>query len=182
MLFSEKTIRLKDGRSAFLRAPRPVEDAQELVDYLLITAQETEFVLRYPEECTLTAEDEQAFLQAANDSSHTCMIVCEVDGEVAGTCHLKCNSRLKIRHRAEVGIALRQKFWGLGIGTALFKELIALARERQVEQLELNYVEGNERARGLYEKMGFQAVAVHPNAFRLKDGSTRAEIRMIRQL
>lgn len=182
MLCSEKAIRLKDGRAALLRAPRPAEDAQAVVDYLLITARETEFVMRCPEECTQTVEEEQAYLQATNDSSDTYMIVCEVAGEVAGICHLKLNSRLKIRHRAEVGIALKQKFWRLGIGTALFEELIALARGQQVEQLELNCVEGNERARGLYEKMGFHAVAVIPDAFRLKDGSMRGEVHMIRRL
>lgn len=182
MLFPEKTILLKDSRTALLRAPRPREDAQAMIDYLAALSRETDFVLRNPEECNDTLEQEQAFLQACCDSEASCMIVCEVEGEVAGNCQLKLNTRMKVRHRAEVAIGLTQKFWGLGIGTALFEEMIALAHERGVEQLELTHVEGNDRAHGLYEKMGFHTAAVLPDAFRLRDGSSRGEVIMLRRL
>lgn len=49
-------------------------------------------------------------------------------------------------------------------------------------QMELEYVEGNSRARALYEKMGFRITGVRPNAIRLKDGTLLNEYTMIREI
>ncbi len=75
---------------------------------------------------------------------------------------------------------MRQKFWGLGIGTALLRELIGEAERRGVRQTELDVVAENRRARRLYEKMGFRAVATLPAAIRFTDGSLHDEIHMMR--
>ena len=64
----------------------------------------------------------------------------------------------------------------------MFNLMIELARERQVLQLELDVFEGNGRARGLYEKMGFHVVGEKPNAVRRKDGTMLKEYSMVREL
>ena len=175
MLFEEKAIRLKDGRNAVLRAPR-AEDAAAMVQWLRDTSAETEFLLRCPEEVTMTAEQEVAFFERLAVSPDHMMIVCEVDGCIAGNCDISFNRRIKTRHRASVAIALAKEYWNLGIGTAMMSELIAAACAREgVEQLELEFIEGNARARALYEKMGFRVVGMRPDAFRLGDGSLRHE-------
>ncbi|MBQ2957864.1 MAG: GNAT family N-acetyltransferase [Clostridia bacterium] len=181
MLFHSKNITLKDGTQALLRSPR-IEDAQSLLDYLKTTAGETEFVLKYPEECTMTVEQEERFIQSINDSPTNIMIVCEIDGRIAGNCSMSIGGRMKIRHRGSVAIALYQEFWGRGIGTKLFEALIAIGREKGLLQLELEFLEGNERGRALYEKMGFEVVAVKPDAYCLKDGSLRKEYMMMKKL
>ena len=56
------------------------------------------------------------------------------------------------------------------------------ARERGVLQLELEFIEGNSRARALYEKCGFRIVGVHPDAFRMLDDSLKNEYLMIKKL
>ncbi len=60
MLFEKKEITLKNGEKAILRAPRR-EDGAEMSEYLRTMSSETEFVIRYPEECTETAESEGEF-------------------------------------------------------------------------------------------------------------------------
>ena len=180
MFFEAKTIILKDGRTAILRAPTQA-DAAPMVEWLRQTAGETDFILRTPEEVTMTAEQEAAFFQRLNDSPFDMMIVCEVNGEVAGNCHLSFNGKLKTRHRCSVAIGLTKKFWNLGIGSAMFREMIAVAEQREgVIQMELDFIEGNSRARALYEKMGFRIVGVRPNGIRLKDGTLLNEYSMIR--
>ena len=175
MEFAPQTIILKDGRSAILRSPDPAGDAADLVQYLYDTAADTPYVLRCPEEITMTLEGEERFLEAVVDSMGDCMILCEVDGRIAGNCHLRFNGRIKTRHRCEVAIALRKEFWGLGIGTEMFRAMIALAEAREgVTVMELEFIEGNARARGLYEKMGFRIVGMHPDAIRQPDGSLLA--------
>ena len=84
----------------------------------------------------------------------------------------------KTRHRAVVALCVRQSCWGLGVGTALFTALMELARQRGVEISVLAVVEGNDRARKLYEKFGFAIVCEKPRAYKLRDGSYRKEITM----
>lgn len=181
MLFKTKTVILKNGKEAILRSPTR-SDAAQMLDYMKKTSMETPFLLRTPDECTVTQEQEADFLQNINDCCHIVMIVCEIDGKMAGNCQLSCKTRVKNRHRAEVAIALLKDYWGLGIGTAMFEELIAIAKERNLMQLELEFMEGNDRARGLYEKMGFRIVAEKPNAFRLEDGTLLKEYYMVKPL
>ncbi len=172
MIFTPVTFTLKDGRSAILRSPDPVKDAADLVQYLYDTAADTPFVLRTPEEIRYTVEGEERFLRSVVESPNDCFIVCEVEGHIAGNCHLSFNTRVKTRHRTEVAIALRKAYWNNGIGTAMFEAMEGLARQREgVTVMELEFIEGNTRARSLYEKMGFRIVGWHPEAIRQVDGT-----------
>lgn len=49
-------------------------------------------------------------------------------------------------------------------------------------QIELEFVEENNRARALYEKMGFKILGLTPNAIRLKDGTFLCEYKMIKEI
>lgn len=181
MRFSEKEITLKDGRTALLCSPTP-DMAALMLKYLKETCSETHFLMRTPEECDIPLEEEHAFLGGMLESQNAVMILCIVDGRIAGNCQISRNARVKNAHRGSVGIALYREFWGLGIGTAMFREMIALAECWGLMQLELEVIEGNDRAMGLYEKMGFQTVAATPNAVRLPDGTMLKEFLMIKTL
>lgn len=181
MLFTTKTIQLKNGATATFRSPTPGDSAQ-MLDFLKRTAGETEFMLRYPEECMTDVKAEEEFLTGICQSETSMMILCEIGGRIVGNCHLWYTPRIKLRHRGEVAIGLVQSCWGLGIGSAMFAEMIAQAKQWGLEFLTLTYIEGNDRAQGLYEKMGFREVARIPNAYRLKDGSMRQDITMMKTL
>ena len=181
MLFETKTILLNNGSAAIFRSPE-IADAAEMVDYLKSTAAETPYLMNYPEEITTTVEQEERYLQAARENPTETMIVCEIAGKIAGTCHLTRKSKNKNQHRGRIGIALLKPYWGMGIGTAMFRELIALGRQKGLEQLELEVFEGNERGIALYEKMGFHIAASVPNAIKLHDGTRWAEHIMVLEL
>lgn len=183
MIIKDIEYRLKDGRNALIRSPRD-EDIQGMLDYLYISAGETDFILRYPEECgKYTAEGEKALFDRINESDNEVMLVCLVEGKVAGNCQITWSKGLKTRHRASVAIALLSEFWNQGIGTRFLQELIHIAEEnKNIIQIELEFVEGNSRARALYEKMGFRITGVKPNAIRLKDGTLLNEYSMIREI
>ena len=130
----------------------------------------------------MDAVGEAAFLDGVLSSAEQVMPCCFVEGKMAGNAMLTMNSRIKTRHRGSVAVGLLKEYWGLGIGTALFEEMIAVAKNRGLSHLELDYIEGNDRARCLYEKMGFAEVARVPEVYRLKDGSFRASILMMKKL
>ena len=177
MIFDPKTITLKDGTNALLRSPAP-EDAAAMAEFITAAREETDFLLASPADSPVTLEAERQWIENSLRSPDELMIVCEINGQVAGNCQINFKSQHKVRHRAELAIGLRQKYWGNGIGTALFTELIAAARERGVTQLELTYVEGNDRGRALYEKMGFVPWGEQPDGVRQLDGTYRSLIHM----
>ena len=133
MIIDDVRFELKDGREAILRSPKE-EDVESTLEYLVISAGETDYILRYPEECgKYTAEGEKTLFEQKNPSPNEAMI--------------------------------------------------RLAESREgVMQIELEFVEGNARARHLYEKMGFRITGVHPNAIRLKDGTMLNEYTMIKEI
>jgi len=179
MRFTAKEITLKDGRRAILRAPEAA-DAAELIEFLRQATGETDYLLRKPAECDMTLAQETAFIEGLNASETDMMILCEVDGRIAGNCQVSRKKRLKSRHRGEIAIALLQEFWGLGIGTALMQAMIDQADDWGLMQLELEFIEGNARARALYEKMGFRIVALRPDAIKLASGKLLHEYIMVR--
>jgi len=181
MQFEPKEITLKGGTSALLRSPR-IEDAEALIEYLCAIAEETDYTLADPDERVITKEQEERFILSINNSPSSLMILCEIDGRIAGNCHLSIGGYRKISHRGSIAIALYRKYWNRGIGTAMMRELIALGRALGLHQLELDYIEGNDSGRALYEKMGFTPIAERPDAYRMKDGSLRKECMMIRKL
>lgn len=105
MLYPEKTILLKNGKTAILRSPVP-EDAAAMLAFLKNTAAETDNLIRYPEECLTDVKAEEDFLGSICQSETSMMILCEIDGEIIGNCHLWYTPRIKLRHRGEVAIAL----------------------------------------------------------------------------
>ena len=181
MYYPEKKLVLKDGRTALFTGPAP-EMAEEMVAFMKTTAGETPFLLRTPSECNFTVDGEAIYLRNLLESEHTVMIVCFVEGELAGNCQIARKAHLKNKHRGTVAIALLREYWGLGIGTAMFEEMLEIARGWGLAQVELEVIEGNERGIALYEKMGFETVAAIPDAIRLEDGTSLKEFTMAKKL
>lgn len=175
MKMQPKTITLKDGRTCTLRnATR--EDAQQMLDYLTTSAGETEFILRYPDEVTFTLEQEADILENSVNAEGTLMIVAEVDGVIAGNAGLNpMGNKYKLQHRAAFGIALMKEYWHLGIGTALTCEMISFAKKCGYEQVELEVVSENHRAKELYTRMGFVKYGERPFALKRRNGTYYSE-------
>ena len=178
MKYEPKTVILKDGSAALFRAPVP-EDAAAFLDFFNAVRSETDYLLSGPQDPMPTMEEERAWIENSLNSPDQMMIVCEIDGQIAGNCQIAFQPQAKTRHRASLAIALRQKYWSRGIGAAMFRELIAAARQRGVTQLELDYIEGNDRGRALYEKMGFRPWGELPNGVRQSDGTMRRLVYMV---
>lgn len=181
MIYEAKEIQLKNGVTALLRSPM-VSDAEQMVAYLKTVCTETPFLTREPEEADIPLDKEEKILQRIADSASDLMIACEIDGRIVGNANLNRMTMLRMRHRASIGVAIFQEYWGLGLGTAMFTELIRIAKELGIKQLELEVISGNDRAIGMYEKFGFTCVGTKPNAFCLRDGTMLSEVSMIKVL
>lgn len=172
MIFEDKKIILKDGTTAILKTPE-IKDAEMLLDSIKTASDETEFLSRTIEDWeSVTVESEENFIYNVRESQNTLFIACYVDGAIAGNCDITFKTGSKTSHIATVGIALQKKYWNIGIGSAMFKELMKAAEEHKgTEIVDLEMIEENNRAKALYEKFGFQIKSVKPNFFKLKDGT-----------
>ena len=182
MKLEERSVTLRDGTLALLRSPQP-SDAEPLNAYLRLTSGETHYMVRYPEECDQTLGAAQKRLQAMEDHERSFMLAAFLDGELVGNCGVnEISDRFKMRHRASLGISIKEKAGGLGLGKLLMEKALEQAKENGFEQVELGVFEDNPRARHLYEKLGFQEQGRTLRAFRLKDGTYRDEIQMVKFL
>lgn len=183
MIFEAKKITLKDGRAAVLKTPC-IEDAEKMLNFIKRSSGETDFLLRYPEEWDRwTVESEEQWVNSMRSSPNIIGIACYVDGEIAGNCEISFRGEIKTAHRATVAIAVLKKYWNLGIGSVMISELLCAVEARpDTEIVELEFLEGNDRAKALYEKYGFKIVGERPNAFKLKDGRLLKEYFMQKEL
>lgn len=98
-------------------------------------------------------------------------LVAEVEGQPAGCVTVEPLTG-RSRHIASLGIFVRRKHWGKGVGSALMDEAITLAKTLGCRKLMLGTTEGNERAINLYKKFGFQ-VETYIDEEAYVDGSWR---------
>lgn len=179
MRIAEEKITLKGGRALTLRSAEE-KDANTMLDYIKRTAEETHYLIRYPEEISIDLEREREIIRnnlEAEDSAWFTVF----DGEMAiGNCSIsRHRDHIKLRHRCDFAIALEQAYCNDGLGTTLMQKAIDKAREMGFEQMELGAYADNKRAIALYKKMGFEECGRTPKAFKLKDGTYIDEVNMI---
>lgn len=160
-----KVVKLKNGSECHLRSGMESDGEAVLANFIL-THEETDYLLTYPDENSLDVKSEGLFLKEKLESKNEIEIIAVVDNEVAGTAGIEAIGKAyKVRHRAEFGISIAKKFWRLGIGEALTKACIECAKEAGYIQLELNVVADNEKAVSLYNKVGFVEYGRNPKGF-----------------
>lgn len=160
-------ITLKDGRQCCLRNGTEA-DAEAARDCFILTHEQTDYLLTYPEETSgMDVRQEAQFLKDKTESANEIEILAEIDGKVVGMAGIECmGSQKKVRHRADFGVSIDQAYWGLGIGRALTRACIACAKKAGYDQIELTVVADNKHAIDLYLSEGFIEYGRNPKGFK----------------
>ena len=162
----EKMVILKNGQTCLLRNGTRADGAAALQNFNL-THEETDYLLTYPDESSMTAEQEADYLAEKEASPNETEICAVLDGVIVGTAGIAAVGRPeKVKHRAEFGISIAKAAWGLGIGRALTEACIECARQAGYAQLELDVVAENTAAMHLYQSVGFVEYGRNPKGFR----------------
>ena len=175
------SFEMKDGRICEIREIQ-VKDAAEAIEYLKTVMGESNFLCYYPEEITLTVEQEEKMIKSFNESEDILMIIAEFDGRLIASAKISRSKKMKMRHRGNVAITVLEEFWNLGIGKRMLLCLEDYAKEWGLTQIELDYFSGNKRGQILYEKLGFVKVGEIPEAYILKDGTRYNSIIMVKSI
>ena len=136
------------------------EDASAYLDFFRSVVSETDNLACSTKEVELmTVEDERAFISNIN-GSESFSIIAAVDDSICGSCDIRIQDRERLRHRAEMGIAVRKEYWGTGIAQHLLEEAIAEARRRGIRIISLTVRSDNKRAINFYKRNGFELSGV----------------------
>lgn len=156
-------------------------DAEAIIRLINQADAESAFMTREPGEFDVSLEAEQALL--AKQGSERAWFVAVDGGTVIGLVNLdRVHTRTRLRHRAVIGLVILRAYWSQGIGRRLMEQVIAWAKEQDIEQIELGVVAANVRAHGLYVRLGFVETGRLPHVFKYRDGTYADEIKMLLQL
>jgi RimJ/RimL family protein N-acetyltransferase len=145
-----------------IRPPRKADPAEAYRDFICELIDEEVFILidRKP-----TLEEERAWLAAKlkGISKGDQLFLTAWDGEVhAGNCEAR-RDLWKESGNVSIGLAVRKKYRGIGLGGKLLRETIRLAEKRfKPKNIYLRVFSDNKIAKSLYRKAGFRELAHFP--------------------
>jgi len=174
-----KTFIAKDGRTVTLRSPR-WDDLDDLTEFINSLIDEGAQITAYQK---VTREQEALWLgqQLADVEKGTkIIIVAEVDGGVIANSSFSKKTGYS-EHVGVLGIAIKNGYRDIGIGTELMNELILKAKDMGLKLLTLSVFESNDRARHVYEKVGFKETGRIPKEL-FKDGKYIDHTYMVKEL
>nr|MDO8099197.1 GNAT family protein [Candidatus Njordarchaeota archaeon] len=175
-----RVFKAKDGRKVILRALRwdDLDDAMEFANSLV--EEGAEIMLDQKQ----TREQEVDWLARALselEKGEKIYVAAEVDGKLVGNSHVSKPSARRQSHLGVLGIAIRDGYRDIGIGTEMMRILIDQSRKMGLKILILDMFADNGRARHVYEKVGFREVGRIPKGL-FNDGEYIDEIRMALEL
>lgn len=159
------------------------EDAAKLKEHRGATSAETYFMARYPEDGGFELDKIRCGVEDMRDSERSFTVSAFLADEMVGDLGVtSVRPHIKYLHRAYLGMSIRHEFTGKGLGSHMLEIALDQAGKNGFEQVELGVFDDNERAIGLYKKFGFKEYGRSPRAFKLKDGSYRDEIIMVKMI
>lgn len=163
----------KDGRKVVLRTPR-WEDLDDFLEIINSLVDEGADILRTER---VSKEEEIDFLSkvlSRLEKDEMFYLVAEVDGKVVAVSEISKRGGYE-KHVGVIGIAIRNGFRDLGIGTEIMKALVEQAQKMGLKVLTLSAFATNKSAIHVYEKVGFVQTGTIPKKH-FKEGKYIDEI------
>ena len=145
---------LKNGMKLLVTECQP-SDAAALISYLNQVGGESGNLTFGESDFPLGLEEETAFIRSVIEKQKEVLLKGIIDGEIVGTCTITRSTRVRIQHIGVLGLSVRKPYWGMGVGKALLRSSIDLAKTRGCTKINLTVRDDNAHAINLYKKMGF---------------------------
>jgi L-amino acid N-acyltransferase YncA len=163
----------KDGRKVVSRTPK-WEDLDDFLEIINSLVDEGADILRTER---VSKEEEIDFLSkvlSRLEKDEMFYLVAEVDGKVVAVSEISKRGGYE-KHVGVIGIAIRNGFRDLGIGTEIMKTLVEQAQKMGLKVLTLSAFATNKPAIHVYEKVGFVQTGTIPKKH-FKEGKYIDEI------
>jgi ribosomal protein S18 acetylase RimI-like enzyme len=161
----KKNAVLRDGTIVRIEPVNGMEDAREFQRFINTLTREGTYLLV---EKPVTLKEEKQWLQTQVETQgkgQQIYLKALVNGHLIGDCFAKPGFG-RNRGNVNLGIAISKKWRGKGIGRILLEELIIrLEQKWHPKNIYLHVVSSNNKARQLYESLGFRIIARLPQWF-----------------
>lgn len=164
-----KEIELKDGRNVRVRSLE-MADKDAVVGFYSSLSEE---VLRW----ALPPYDRVRVERFFGGPEQLIGVVAVASGKVVGHLHIfRFVSRMD--HVGELIIYINQDYLNVGLGTAMMKTGLELAKARGLRRVQLSVISGNLNAIHLYEKLGFRWEGERSDSYLGEDGRYYSSVDM----
>jgi len=143
----------KDGRHVILRAPK-WSDLDDMLEFINSLVEEGANILADTKQTRESETDWLARLLTSLEKDKQVVVVAEVDGRFVGQTEVTPKGG-RSRHVGTIGIALKDGYRDVNIGSELMREAEAQSRRLGLEILQLEVFASNDRALHVYEKAGY---------------------------
>ena len=166
----------RDGCKVVLRTIR-WDDLDDLLEMINSLVEEKADIVR-DERVSKTEEiDWLAKALSRLEKGEVFCLAPEVDGKVVANSEIARGYSSHDGHVGGIGIAIRDGFRDIGIGTEMMRTLMKQARAMGLKSLKLSAFENNKRTIHVYEKVGFVQTGRIPKKF-FREGKYVDEIIM----
>lgn len=165
-----KTVYKLSDKNVIIRNAE-IYDAEKIVNAIKEMDSESIFLARESGEFQTSIEREKELIIGWKESPCVLFLVAELNDEIVGTCGIYGNARKRYCHKAEIGISVMKKYWGIKIGRKLLQESIEWCKENNLTKIELEVDTENKRAFSLYKDFGFEIEGKKEKDRKLADGS-----------
>ncbi|MBI2603192.1 MAG: GNAT family N-acetyltransferase [Deltaproteobacteria bacterium] len=153
--YKGKTLKAKNGENVTIRSASK-DDAKHLIDLGKAIAAEKIYTMTDVDEIPSDLSEEIKWIEKYSSNTNNLLLVAETDNKLVGVCDFEAGSRRRISHTGRLGLGVAKEFRGLGIGEFLLTTVIEWATDHNtIEKLCLTVHHDNDRAKVLYEKLGF---------------------------
>lgn len=169
--------RFQGKKQVFLIRNGEAADAPAMMGYMSQVNRETTFLSMEAgefEKVFSLEKETQLLAEWAPSQYHLSLLAQTEAGEIAGCCNCAYSmEKQRYRHRASLGLSVRQDYWRQGLGRRLIQIQENWCRSQGITKLCLEVDASNTPALGLYLQMGFVVEGTLRREARMADGSYR---------
>ncbi len=152
----KKKKRLRNNLDVIIRSAK-VEDSEELLQFVKEVSDETDFLIQDSQDFLMTNDEEKEFILEKCMKDNHLLLIAEIDHEMIGSLGFSGGNSKRTRHKGDVGISVKKKFWNFGVGNSLMTELIHWAKQSNlIKKINLTVREDNIRAIRFYTHFNFK--------------------------
>jgi acetyl coenzyme A synthetase (ADP forming)-like protein len=154
----ETDYRLKDGSVVLLR-PARVEDAERWLSFVQRLSMRTKY-LRFQYVAKEFGLDDAIRFCTVDYHDNFAFVAETARADVREIVGFGGYYRLPARHAAEVALVVEDGYQDKGIGTALMRSLVAVAREQGIRAFEADVLSENRRMMSVFRSYGFHVLSM----------------------
>ncbi|MBK7960639.1 MAG: GNAT family N-acetyltransferase [Bdellovibrionales bacterium] len=163
-------LKSKSGVEVVIRSATK-QDADAILELSRGVIGEEIYQLTSGSEFRMTIEAEEKWIESHLTNPNHIILVAELNSKIVGLLDFANGHRQRVSHTGEFGMSVEKSVREKGFGSLLLQALIDwAAKNEKIEKIGLSVHNNNERAIGLYKKMGFEVEGVRKRDLKYGDG------------